>query len=111
MSLFTPYEERPPFCQAVPVWFDTMEQIAEYFSNGKYESTLRRGPWGMRLHITHEDTEHYPGGCDLTIELPFSAEYAGSEHRRQMLVYGHPPTLDDYEEFHKRWRETKEPVP
>jgi hypothetical protein len=108
MSLFTPYEERPPFCQAVPVWFDTMEEIAAYYSQGSYESSLRRGPWGTRLHITHEVTKGYPKGCDLTIELPSATNYGGSEHRRQMLVYGHPPTLEDYDEFHLRWREAKE---
>jgi hypothetical protein len=106
MSLFTPYEERPPFCQAVPVGFDTMEDIARYYSQGRYESALRRGPWGMRLHITHEVTEGYPQGCDLTVELPDPGQ--NIEYRRQMLVYGHPPTLEDYDEFHRRWREVKE---
>jgi hypothetical protein len=106
MSLFTPYEERPPFCQAARVWFDTIEQIADYYSQGRYESTLRRGGWGVRLHITHEVTEGYPQGCDLTIELPASAQFR--EHRRQVLIYGHPPTLADAEEFDRRWREAKE---
>jgi hypothetical protein len=106
MSLFTPYEQRPPFCQAVEVGFGTINEIADYYGQGSYESALRRGPWGMRLHITHEVTERYPNGCDLTIELLYPQD-GSSEYRRQMLVYGHPPILADYDEFHARYREAK----
>jgi hypothetical protein len=108
MSLFTRYEERPPFCQGVPVWFDTVDGIADYYSQGGYETTLKRSRDGITLRIFHADTEQRPG-CDLTMELPFELQYnARSTFHRQVLVYGHPPTLEDYDEFQARWREVKE---
>jgi hypothetical protein len=108
MSLFTPYEERPPFCQAVPVWFDTIEDIAHYYSDGRYETKLHRSPEGVTLTISHPATERHEA-FEMTMNLPTEIIYSGeNQFRRQVLIYGHPPTLADYDEFRANWREAKE---
>ena len=112
MGLFTPYEERPPACEAVPVWFDTVDQIARYYSDAGYESSVTRRPAGIILHLAHEMIDEpgkYPHpGCDITVELDHELLNRGLA-ARVMLVYNHPPNLVDFDEFHRRYREVKEP--
>ena len=107
-DLFTQYEERPPCCGAVPVWHDNVDRIAAYYSQSGYETDVKRDRVGVTLSIYREDTEREPG-CELVVELPYSQLNGSERARRKMLVYGHPPTLQDYDEFWRRWREVKEP--
>jgi hypothetical protein len=107
VSLFTPYEKRPPFCQAAKIWFDTIEDIARYYGDkGGYEATTRRTKAGITLHIVNADDRVAP--CDLTIELPYSALDLHTDYRMQKLVYGHPPTVVDEQDFDAEWREAKQ---
>ena len=105
MSLFTPYEERPPFCQAVLVWYDTVDEIAAYYASSGYEATVTRKRTGITLHLAHEmDAANERPGCDLTIELDLDHP----NQARQMLIYDHPPRLMYENEFRAKYREAKE---
>jgi hypothetical protein len=108
MSLFAHYEERPPHCSAVDVRYDTISDIADYYSEHGYESTLTRGPGKRTLTISHQGGDNVEG-FELTMVLD---TYTGPyEHppKREVLVHGHPPTLVDADEFDRRWREIKPP--
>jgi hypothetical protein len=109
MSLFAHYEERPPHCSAVDVRYDTISDIADYYSDRDYESTLTRGRYKTTLTISH------PGdvgieGFELTMELIREHDTgAWIRDKRQVLVHGYPPTLVDGDDFDRRWREIKPP--
>jgi hypothetical protein len=49
------------------------------------------------------DTRAAYAGCDLSIEIMLS-----NGGNRQVLIYGHPPTLMDEQEFSRKYREAKE---
>ena len=104
MSLFTQYEERPPGCQAVPVTFNTVDEIAGYFASAVgYETTVTRTSEHTQLHIFHPGTGERPG-CNITVTLPHNMPEDG-EPKYWMLKYNHPPSIQEVGEFHRQYRE------
>ena len=103
-GLFTHYEERPLSCSAVLIWFDTIEDIARYYGESGYESHLNRTTEGVGLTISHSPYKNHEA-FELGYFLPTNS---AEPFKRAMLVYGHPPHLEDEEEFRQRYREVKE---
>ncbi len=110
MNPYKIYEERPARCQAVPVWHDTISQIADYYSTNGYESDLYRGDGKTVLTISHPGYKDGIAmsaveGFEITMELVHNYNENADPTPRQVLVYGRPPRLEDANEFERRWKD------
>jgi hypothetical protein len=94
--LFKEFEARPPACSAVLVSFDTVEDIARYYGESGYQTTLTRQSDGIRLVIQREASDELPA-VQLMVVLDDVRE-------RQVLVHGRPPYLVSEADFVRTWR-------
>lgn len=100
MSLFTTFEERLPLCRAVPVDYDTIEDIACYFAVGnRYETCVSREGRRWTLRINHSEKQE---PFELVVRIGFDDN--GKPYPPMVLIYGLPPALVYASEFQARWR-------
>jgi len=85
--LFQEFERRPEGCSAVYVGYDNIDRIARYYADSDYDATVIREKDNPTRLIVQR-------GEDSAIVV-----LVGS-----VLVYGHPPTIVDAEEFRRDWR-------
>lgn len=108
------FEERPPACSAVEVWFHTVEKIADYFCTAEFETTLTRRPGYVRLQVKRAaDARHQ--AIDLDVVIDQSVD--GFSEQRMYLVrypYVDPVTAEfrlvPASEFESKWR-LADPMP
>lgn len=89
INLFESFEKRPDECQAVYVSDDNIDRIATYYAQSGYDATVHRDRGNASLTLCRD-------GVSMSV-VP-----------EQCLIYGHPPTAVDVDEFLRVWRVSHE---